>query len=202
MGLSVSISMMTGFSTVAVMHSPLSQSTSPSDFWGRRWNRMIHAVLKVRTEDTPCRWILIHFILKFFFTPQRGVYLPLRKYFSRTTASIGTFVASGLLHEYVLAIIFLKGNVSPEEQRRNYGMHMAFFAYNGIIVLIEHALKGNKYCAQCFAEIQKVLPKQAIAALVLLIALPVSHWFTDEYVISGFYTDYSLGLPRIVYIPQ
>lgn len=55
LGVAVTISMMTGFSTVAVMHSPLSESTSPSDFWGRRWNRMIHAVLKVGNEIIPCR---------------------------------------------------------------------------------------------------------------------------------------------------
>lgn len=46
-GVGVTISLLTGWSTVAVMHSPLSESTSPSDFWGRRWNRMVHAILKV-----------------------------------------------------------------------------------------------------------------------------------------------------------
>jgi hypothetical protein len=95
-----------------------------------------------------------------------------------------------------LAIIFLKGNVSPDEQRRNYGMHMAFFAYNGLVVMIEHAFKGNKF----LTELPKALPKRAITALVLLTVIPVSHWFTDEYVMSGFYTDYSLGFPKIVYI--
>jgi len=195
--------MMTGFSTVAVMHSPLSESTSPSDFWSRRWNRMIHAVLKVSNRISGPYLLPNRFSYSYMcYRIQRGVYLPLRKYFSKTTASVGTFVASGLLHEYVLAIIFLKGNVSPEEQRRNYGMHMAFFVYNGIVIFIEYALKGNKFVARCLAEIQKVLPKQAITAFVLLTVIPVSHWFTDEYVMSGFYTDYSLGFPRIVYIPK
>lgn len=114
---------------------------------------------------------------------------------------MGTFLVSGLLHEYVLAVIHLKGIESPEEQRFNYGMHMAFFAYNGIIILIEQALKSNKYCAQCIAEIERVLPKPVITALVLLTVIPVSHWFTDEYVMSGFYSDYALGFPRIVHIP-
>ena len=77
-------------------------------------------------------------------------------------------------------------------------MHMAFFAYNGLVVMIEYALKGNKL----LTELQKNLPKQAITALVLLTVIPVSHWFTDEYVMSGFYTDYSLGFPKIVYLPQ
>lgn len=75
---------------------------------------------------------------------------------------------------------------------------MAFFAYNGIVVLIERALKGNKY----IEELLKPLPKPAITALVILTVIPVSHWFTDEYVMSGFYTDYSLGFPKIVYIPN
>ena len=50
LGVAAGISLMTGFSTVAVMHSPMTESSSPSDFWGRRWNRMIHAVLKVSDE--------------------------------------------------------------------------------------------------------------------------------------------------------
>jgi hypothetical protein len=175
LAVAVTIGLLTGFSTVTVMHAPMTESLSPSEFWGKRWNRMIHAVLK------------------------RAVYLPLRKYaVSKTAASIITFVVSGLLHEYILAIIYLKGNMSPEEQRRNYGMHMAFFAYNGIVVLIERALKGNKY----IEELLKPLPKPAITALVILTVIPVSHWFTDEYVMSGFYTDYSLGFPKIVYIPN
>lgn len=126
------------------------------------------------------------------------MYLPLRKFFSKTAASIGTFIVSGLLHEYVLAIIFLKGNVSPDEQRRNYGMHMAFFVFNGIVVMIEYALKGNTL----LAELQKALPNWLITALVLMTVIPVSHWFTDEYVMSGFYSDYSLGFPKIVYTPE
>lgn len=109
---------------------------------------------------------------------------------------------SGLLHEYVLAVIHLKGLETPDEQRRNYGMHMAFFAYNGIIVLIEYALRSNKVTARYLNEIAAVLPKPFITMFVLLTVLPVSHWFTDEYVMSGFYSDYSLGFPRIVHIPS
>jgi hypothetical protein len=30
-----------------VMHNPIFTSNSPSDFWGRKWNSVVHGVLKV-----------------------------------------------------------------------------------------------------------------------------------------------------------
>ena len=41
------ISMMTGLETIEVNDSPLSQSTSVSEFWGRRWNRLVGELLRV-----------------------------------------------------------------------------------------------------------------------------------------------------------
>lgn len=48
----LAINILTGYSTISVMLNPLSECSSPSDFWGRRWNRMIHGTLKVRTLHT------------------------------------------------------------------------------------------------------------------------------------------------------
>jgi hypothetical protein len=129
---------------------------------------------------------------------QRGVYLPLRQHFSRSTSAVGTFVASGLLHEYVLCIISLKGSLYNDHDGYvpSYGMHIAFFAWNGLVMTIDHALRGNK----TLSRLQQSLPRQVITACVLMTVLPFSHWFTDEYVTSGFYTDYSLGFPRIVHL--
>lgn len=56
LAVAVTIGLLTGFSTVTVMHAPMTESTSPSEFWGKRWNRMIHAVLKVRA--TSFTWLL------------------------------------------------------------------------------------------------------------------------------------------------
>jgi hypothetical protein len=33
--------------------------------------------------------------------------------------------------------------------------------------------------------------------IVVLMALPVSHWFTDEYVRSGLFAHYAVGFPII-----
>jgi hypothetical protein len=33
--------------------------------------------------------------------------------------------------------------------------------------------------------------------LVVMMALPVSHWFTDEYVRSGLFAHYAVGFPII-----
>jgi hypothetical protein len=122
---------------------------------------------------------------------------------------MATFIASGLLHEYVLCIISLKGtttglyNSSSSSSHDDghdvlvpsHGMHICFFAWNGLVMTIEHALKGNK----ALSRARQSLPRQVVTVLVLMTVLPVSHWFTDEYVTSGFYTDYSLGFPRIVH---
>ena len=112
---------------------------------------------------------------------------------------MGTFIASGLLHEYFLSILSLKGRLFPDDHARfvpYYGMHMAFFAWNGLIMAIEHALKGNK----TMSRVGESLPRPLLTALVLLTVIPVSHWFTDEYIMSGFYSDISMGFPRIVYL--
>lgn len=43
----LAISLLTGKSTITVNDSPLTKSSSPSDFWGGRWNKQIHGLLKV-----------------------------------------------------------------------------------------------------------------------------------------------------------
>jgi hypothetical protein len=66
-------SLLSGISTVDLNDRPLTKATSPSDFWGKRWNKQISSALK------------------------RGVFVPLRMAsFSRPTAALATFAASGL----------------------------------------------------------------------------------------------------------
>jgi len=45
---SLVIPLATGIKIIDLMHNPLFESTSPSDFWGRRWNMTAHKMLKVR----------------------------------------------------------------------------------------------------------------------------------------------------------
>ena len=61
-----------------VMLNPLFKSQSPLDFWSKRWNLLVHRVLK------------------------GGVYKPVRKHSSAIMAILASFIASGLFHEWLL----------------------------------------------------------------------------------------------------
>jgi len=70
-----------GAKSRTVMNNPLMMTTSPSDFWGRRWNLLVHGCLK------------------------RGVFKPVLERSSKAIALWSTFIASGLFHEYILICI-------------------------------------------------------------------------------------------------
>jgi hypothetical protein len=53
LGVGLGISLLTGTSTIDAMDSPLFKSSSPSDFWGRRWNLVVHDLFKVRRTFVP-----------------------------------------------------------------------------------------------------------------------------------------------------
>ena len=68
----------------------------------------------------------------------------------------------------------------------------AFFLWNGAVMLIERSVSKNL----SFAAI-KNLPTPVISTLILLTALPVSHWFTGDWAMGGYFADYSIGLWHI-----
>jgi hypothetical protein len=161
--------------------SPLTKSTSPSDFWGRRWDRPVQSALS------------------------RGVFRPLRQAgYSRHVAAVLTFLVSGVLHEYVLYFMSLRhypassipNNPFQEPYQPTYGHQFLFFVWNGVMLLIERALQGNAV----LEWMQANLPKPIRTLLVLLLVLPISHLFTDEYIKSCFFSDAAFGFPKIVYI--
>jgi hypothetical protein len=61
-----------------MMKNPMLKATSPSNFWSGRWNLVVHGVLK------------------------RGVFKPVYSVSSKFVATLATFLASGLFHEYIL----------------------------------------------------------------------------------------------------
>lgn len=168
----IMISIATGYETKEIAQHPLSKSISPSDFWSRRWNCFIAGLLK------------------------RGIFKPIRTYYSKFIAALATFMVSGLLHEHVLSIFaYAKNGVEgPFAQAPKYGTQFCFFAWNGIVLIFE-GLFGN---ALIFQRIKEILPKPFITALILLTALPVGHWFTHEYIVLGTYCDAKLLVPMIV----
>jgi len=175
-GVGLAINLMFGMRTIDVTNNPMFKSTSPSDFWGRRWNQLVHGILK------------------------RGVFKPVRKYYPKVLAIAATFIASGILHEYVLKIITIVHDQKDESGlcdsrfTPSYGNHAAFFIWNGIVIILEHMFGG----LWLFQWMKKVLPKPIVSMLVIMTSLPVAHLFTDEYVKSGFFSDYKVAFPLII----
>ena len=173
-GLSLQFSLVSGWSTRKTSYSPLTASTSPSDFWGKRWNQMTGNALR------------------------RGVYQPLRNNgTSAKVAALATFVVSGLIHEYLLLLISLgpATAVRQEPYSPSFGRNFVFFLWNGGLLIGEHLFSEHT----AVLWIRRNLPKQCRALLVVAMSLPVGHYFSDEYVASGLFSDTAVGYPRIVY---
>jgi hypothetical protein len=164
-------SLLSGINTVAVNDSPLTKATSPSDFWGNRWNRMVSSGLK------------------------RGIFVPLRKAsFSRPTAALATFAVSGLVHEHILIVMSLNTKDQQAISLIQYGHQLAFFLWNGTVLILEHLLKGHAVVTW----IQTHFPAPIRTALVILTVLPVAMLFTEAYIDNNFYANYALGFPRLI----
>ena len=108
-GLAFLTMLLTGYETQPVMLNPLFMSASPSDFWGRRWNCLIHDCLK------------------------QGVYKPIRSMGgSHGLGVLGAFVASGAFHEWLLVTAF--PSVEPV-----HGPTLFFFLWQvGLVVLEQY----------------------------------------------------------------
>lgn len=156
-----------GWSTKPPFRNPVFKSRSPTDFWGKRWNRTIHEVLK------------------------GGAFKPARKYFSAPIAMALCFLLSGVIHDFVYACAFY----APQSTRDPdtgvcedcYSVPIykltLFFLWNGMMMMLEKPL-ANK---PPFKWISKNLPVPIISTLVLLTTLPMSHWFTGDWVMGGSY---------------
>ncbi|CAJ1943635.1 unnamed protein product [Cylindrotheca closterium] len=186
-GLGILTSICTGMAMQSFSDFPMSRSSSPSDFWGNRWDRPVASGLK------------------------RGAFVPMRKCgLSRHASAILTFLVSGLIHEYMLFLMTKRqgtigfrsssssssnnsNNVTPEAYAPNYGNQIFFFLWNGVVLLLERALEGSPIIQWT----SKHLPQPLKTALVLLTVLPVAHLFTDEYIRSSFYGDTAFAFPLI-----
>ena len=100
------------------MDNPFLESSSPSDFWGRRWNKIVQSLLK------------------------KGIYKPVRQSYSKNVASLATFVGSGLLHEYVWSFYFWRDTYRPQ-----HGKLLLFFLWTGVVMLMEHFVGGWRICS-------------------------------------------------------
>ena len=178
-GLGILTSCVTGYTLDTFSESPLTKSTSPSDFWGHRWDRPVQSALK------------------------RGCYAPLRDIFSTNVAAGATFVVSGVLHEYVLLIYTCRGGQHSYQPR--FGRQFLFFVWNGTVMMLERYWKKWTQGSSFFdsnksgsSSMWRWVSRPLQTALVLMTVLPIGHWFTDEYIRASFYNDVSWGFPILV----
>jgi hypothetical protein len=86
------------------------------------------------------------------------------------------------------------GSCSPLCYLPGYGRNTLFFLWNAIIISIEYAIGGFAVFQLCRAH----LPLQLVSLMVAATALPMAHWFTNDYVRSDFFSDAQIGFPLIV----
>ena len=140
-----------GYYVQPIFLNPMLGSRTLTEFWGRRWNLMIHRFLK------------------------HGVMRPAKKYYSTAVSIFMAFIFSGLLHDYSWSVIFYHHsrdecatcldcdhcfNFKPMKVS-------AFFLYCGLCMLLERPL------APYFGFL-KSWPTPIVAQLVLLTGCPVS----------------------------
>ena len=109
-----------GCQTEAIFDNPLLGAQSVSDFWGRRWNRVIHLCLK------------------------NGVYKPVRSVLSggsndhlaKALAVLASFLASGLFHEWLLPHVF-------DQYPNTHGTTLVFFIWQAVLLILEGSGAGR-----------------------------------------------------------
>jgi len=175
------VTSLVGLTQIPMMLNPIFESTSLSDFWGRRWNLVVHGMLK------------------------RGVYKPVRTKYSRLAAATAAFLASGFFHEWLLSVVLYPDYDSVGEDcappacfQPGYGRNTLFFVWNAGLIGIEYAFTG----AAIFKLLKKHLPPVIISLLVTSTALPVAHWFTNDYVRTDFFHDGQMGWPIIIRLDE
>lgn len=112
---------------------------------------------------------------------------------------------SGLFHEYCWLIIFYQFQDLRDENgictaasdditscyyHRPFKL-LAFFTWNGIIMLLERPLSKVppfKWITTSY------LPLPLVSTMVVLTALPVSHWFTGDWAIGGYFESLAKAL--------
>ena len=100
------------------------------------------------------------------------------------------FLVSGLMHEYVYSILFHQNeNIAPI-----YGKNLMFFLWNGAVIYVENQI-GHWFV---FQWMKLNLPCCVCTFLVIMISIPVSHWFSGDWIVSGYFFDVSIGIPIFV----
>jgi len=153
--------MMPGF------RNPLTESRSFQEVWGTRWNLPVQVLL------------------------QRIAYVPLRRQgFSKPTAVMGTFLLSGLMHEYN----FWTHNFVAYKP----GIATIFFVAMGAVMLVEHSVWIAVVPARIRSFVQNYVPSALTAfGLTLISAIPVERYFIKSWLDAGMVETAALLFPHI-----
>lgn len=163
-----------GIYTKPVFHNPVFTSRSVTEFWGRKWNLATQGILK------------------------HGVFLPASQSSFSLPLTVGlTFLASGLMHEYIWTLMFYQHDPVHYENEVCLGCFhpiffkaTGFFLYNAVLMLLERATPVGLW----LTERTKSWPTILVSTLGVMTVLPVSHLFTGDWVSGGYFTDLSIGL--------
>jgi len=170
-GISSIVQLFGGFQTENSVDNPIFGSSSPSDFWGNRWNKVIHRGLK------------------------QGVYKPVRMATdSRNLATMAAFVASGIAHEYVWVVMFFRSSHEGDKYVPPFGKSMLFFGWNGVLLVVEHWIGRERW-----HDLIKPYPRFLVSLMVVLSALPVGHLFTGDFRHGGYFTSLVTAWPMLVF---
>ena len=99
-----------GFDCRPLFRDPL-KSKSLTEFWGRRWNLAFSEMTTI------------------------GVYRPTQKCLGKPSATVISFLASGVLHELAISLPVKAG----------FGLPLAYFAIQSGLVLLERSLENTRW---------------------------------------------------------
>lgn len=202
LGISLLYSLFWGYECYEIILNPMFKSTSVSDFWGKRWNLLVHRGLK--------NGIYKPILLRHHSTTSNQITSssPL-SLSNKIVASIATFLVSGVIHEYVMYIMVSYGNHSNQHDQHSYRFtwkQISFFGWNGILIALEYLYcfcSSTETITTIFNRLfcrrrRRRFPKIIVTAFVLYSALPLAHLFTGDYIRYGFFDAVSIAEPIIV----
>jgi membrane associated rhomboid family serine protease len=106
-------------------------------------------------------------------------------------AAMATFLASGIIHEYVWYLLFYTSIHQDDVHVPPFGKQLLFFGWNGILLVMEYAVRWEKLVS--------AIPKPIVTLLVVLMALPVGHLFTGDMLKGGYFSSLQLALPILTW---
>lgn len=128
------------------------------------------------------------------FSHQTGVFLPLKKFCSTKVSVFLTLVASGLYHEYAWYTMFYnhpsryQNGFCERCYHHTFGRVTFLFCYFAFLMILERPFAN----LSPFRWMSKTLPRPIIAHLLVLICLPISFWYYGDWIMGGYFKDFSI----------